>query len=515
MEVAIRLCNLLFTYHGFEVLDPFDPDTHETLVRMVWEHTTFLRIHLEDSPPPGNHYLADLTGMSLAGMLHPALRESAGWRAFAQGALADTLAVQVLPDGIHYEGSMAYHALVMECLLVGYAVARQTGTQVPPPIPAILQSMTRALHAASRPDGSRIIWGDDDGGRLLPLDGAGIIPHHAGGLLSLAAVLFDQGAWACTQRETWIPALWLCGPEVFDTLTHSHPSSSDTGFHHFENSGLILYGRPDSHLAVSVGSTGLREPLNHSHADTGSVEYWSHGVPWLMDPGTGTYSSNWPLRALFRTPFSHNTAFLPGRQTPSAPLFGSVPRPRSALHYKVADASGFALDFSYRQNEPGFTHRRAVLFLVEPECLIFLDQLTVDTSSPCHLAFHFGPGLNLTPVPFASGSPAWVLQDPRSPGALGIVPSCLLAGFRSATGSALTAPCYGTVTAAPLLVLSTPGASSAGVATAFVWQKEPSPTFLERFIQAVDLPSMPEVWISQGARAARQRLMTNVTGLHR
>jgi uncharacterized heparinase superfamily protein len=221
-------------------------------------HAGFLRRHLE-ADVGGNHLVKNLKALAgLAVFLgdEPLLRRSLR-------LLTGQLAVQVLPDGGHYERAPAYHCQVLADLIDVTDLLSAAGHVPPPALTLAIARMRRWLGAVLSPDGGVPLLNDG-----FPVPGALIAalrpaPPPAGPLVTLAAT------------------------------------------------GLIRATAGDWHLLADAGPACPDDLPAHAHADTLGCVAHVGGQPLLVDTGTSTYAAG-PVRDYERSTAAHNTVEIDG-----------------------------------------------------------------------------------------------------------------------------------------------------------------------------------------------------------
>jgi uncharacterized heparinase superfamily protein len=233
-------------------------DLEPVFVRELAVHMGFLRWHLE-SDVGGNHLIKNLK--ALAG-LAVFLADGQLLRQTIR-RLIRQLAVQVLPDGGHYERAPAYHCQVLADLIDIAELLRASGAAPPPEIDGSIRRMRRWLGAVISPGGAVPLLND---GYPVPAGLLGALepePPAAGPLLSL--------------------------PET----------------------GLVRAAVGGWHLLSDVGAVCPDRLPAHAHADTFGCEVYVDGMALLVDTGTSTYAQG-PVRRYERSTAAHNTVEVDG-----------------------------------------------------------------------------------------------------------------------------------------------------------------------------------------------------------
>jgi uncharacterized heparinase superfamily protein len=221
-------------------------------------HAGFLRRHLE-SDRGGNHLVKDLKALIGLGVFlgdEPLRRRSLR-------LLTDQLAVQILPDGGHYERAPAYHCQVLADLIDIADLLSAAGCGSAPALTRAIARMRRWLGAVLTPDG--------------------------------AVPLLNDG---CPVPGPLLTALRpLPGPAV-PLLT-------------LADTGLIRATAGGWHLLADVGAPCPDELPAHAHADTLGCVVHVDGAALLVDTGTSTYAAG-PARDYERSTAAHNTLEIDG-----------------------------------------------------------------------------------------------------------------------------------------------------------------------------------------------------------
>jgi uncharacterized heparinase superfamily protein len=262
-------------------------DLEAGFLREMSAHAGFLRLHLE-SDVGGNHLIKDLKALIGLGvfldderLLRRALRRLHG-----------QLAIQVLPDGGHYERSPAYHCQVLGDLIDVAELVTAAGRAPGPGLTSAIARMRRWLGAVLAPDGA--------------------VPMLNDGYPVPAALL---------------------------TALRPDPAPS-TSLVTFPDSGLIRATAGDWHLIADVGAPCPDELPAHAHADTLGCLLYAGGAPLLVDTGTSTYAAG-ATRRRERSTAAHNTAEVDGAD--STEVWGAFRAGRRARVRHIAarlDADG-------------------------------------------------------------------------------------------------------------------------------------------------------------------------------
>lgn len=315
-------------------------DLEPAFLRELAAHAGFLRRHLE-SDVGGNHLIKDLKALAGLGIF---LRDE---RLFnrALHRLTDQLAVQVLPDGGHYERAPAYHCQVLSDLIDVADLISVTGRTPAPQLVLAIAQMRRWLGTALTADGAVPLLNDG-----YPVPGA-----------TVAALRPDPppGAPLVTLPDT----------------------------------GLIRATTGDWHLIADVGTPCPDELPAHAHADTLGFLLHVERTPLLVDTATSTYAAG-PVRSYERSTAAHNTAEIDG--TDSTEVWGAFRAGRRArVHDQVASGGAKrvvaqAAHDGYRRLPGRPVHRRR--WTLTSAGLQVDDEVTGARRHQVVIRWHLAPG---------------------------------------------------------------------------------------------------------------------------
>ena len=258
-------------------------EIEDCFIASLSTHAGFLRRHLE-TDVGGNHLIKNLK--ALAGLAVFFADEGLLDRALVR--LTGQLAVQILPDGGHYERAPAYHVQVLADLIDVAGLIRAAGREPGPQLTLAIRRMRRWLSCVLTPDGQVPLLNDGypvDAGLIGALQ-AGTVPRH--------------------------PLMVL------------------------RDTGLVRASAGGWHLLADVGAPCPDELPAHAHADTLSCLVYVDGVPLLVDTGTSTYAPG-PVRDYERSTAAHNTVEVDG--TDSTEVWGAF---RAARRARVSEVSARA-----------------------------------------------------------------------------------------------------------------------------------------------------------------------------
>ncbi len=361
-------------------------DLEHDFRREIAAHAGFLRRHLE-SDVGGNHLIKDLKALAGLGVF---LRDER-LLSWALHRLTGQLAVQVLPDGGHYERAPAYHCQVLADLIDVADLVSATGQTPGPELTRAITQMRHWLGAVLTPDGAVPLLNDG-----YPVPGA------------------------------LVAALRPGPPPAAPLVT-------------LPDTGLIRAAADGWHLIADVGAPCPDELPAHAHADTLGCLLHVDGTPLLVDTGTSTYTAG-QVRSYERSTAAHNTAEVDG--TDSTEVWGSFRAGRRArVHGPVA--SGGAGQLTVEAAHDGYrwlpgrpVHRRR--WSLTSAGLQVDDEVTGGRRHGVAVRWHLAPGsavqLQADGAVVTTAAGAFPVSVSGSgPVRLAVEPGMVATGFQAAT----------------------------------------------------------------------------------
>ena len=441
MEAAIRAVNLIAAFQLFLASPQVNDEVIGLFLKQFLAHGRFIRANLEFSyRTPSNHYLANLIGLFAIGVTMPCLAESHSWVRFSEARLRRELVRQVLPDGVSYEASVAYHRLVTEIFALFFALSPAAGIELSGEAWERFEAMFAFVRAYLKPDGTAPMIGDNDDGRLLRFKQREPGDHTY--LLSIGAVLTENEGFKTSSRLDE-EALWWFGPqglELFDSLPATETPHASQAFDHAQ---VYIQRAGDLYMAIDCGDHGVRGRGSHAHSDALSFELYAYGTTFLRDPGTFVYTASSRWRNLFRSTAYHNTVRVDGKEISrfdDNALFAFLENVSPRLNQWQSNARSDSLDAEHdayvRRAQP-VTHRRIVTFDKEQGYWTIKDEFTGEGAHQFEFFFNFDAGLQ---VEISDDQRATVV-GPRA--ALAIIPFSQLA-FEIKRTDRWVSPAYAT-----------------------------------------------------------------------
>jgi hypothetical protein len=396
LEAAFRLISWCWTVALIIRSPALSEASFAVWLGSIRRHALHVERYLSHYYSPNTHLTGEALGLFYAGVLFPQVPYASRWRETGARILIEQIEKQVLADGVYFEQSTYYQRYTVEIYLHFLILAGRNGVAVPKLVTERIQAMLDFLLRVRRPDGTMPEIGDADGGGLLPI--APGSPENARGLFSLAAARFGRSdyAWAGDATPDVFFLLGTDGLAALDRVPAAPPDGPASKA--FPDGGYaVMRNGWDEHahqLILDAGPLGGLPTAGHGHADLLSLECSVYGTPFLVDPGTFSYTRDTEWRNHFRSTRAHGTVTVDGidQAAPVGP-FSWLSRPSARLrHWHSADALDFAdaEHDAYRHLPDPVRHRRRVLFF-EGTFWLVVDDLHGKAQHRIDLRFQFAP----------------------------------------------------------------------------------------------------------------------------
>jgi len=356
---------------------------------------------------PNTHLTGEALGLLYLGTHLPELQAAPRWRDRGWEVLRRQLARHVRADGTYYEQATYYHRYTLDIYLHALLLGQTHSLPGVDDVRDAVLRLAAPLAWIARGDGTIPLFGDEDGGRLLFLDGRPGDDVRS----PLACVAALTGDAALTQRAgpPSDEIAWLLGRDGVDRLRRVTPRHPIDVARAFPDGGLFVmrdgWDSAAASLTIDCGPLGA-DNGGHAHADTLAFDLSIGGAPVFVDAGTVSYTTSAEERDLMRSSLVHNTVTLDGRSSsrPAGPFrwetmtvgvldawvstpavtffeghhdgYRDLPSPARHRRQVMAARSAWWLIRDVVEGEPGAEHEAVATF----QCASGLDvRLTGDT----------------------------------------------------------------------------------------------------------------------------------------
>jgi uncharacterized heparinase superfamily protein len=398
MEASMRAIVLVTALEMLLVLDRRRAADAALILRLISSHGEFVWRTVEYTDVRGNHYAANIVALLLCGLaLENVYPGAARWLAYALERVSTEIELQLLPDGVDFEKSLAYHRLVTELFLIALVAMRRRGAPVAVAVEDRLRAACRYSAACLRPDGMVPNIGDNDGGRALWFDPADSRDHRP--LIGTAAAAFSDGTLKAAGGRMPATLPWLLGRAGIEQWERL-PAESSRGTKYFAAGGVITSRWEDNYLWFDAGEVGQAGLGGHGHNDLLSFELVLNGAAVVVDPGCPVYSGDLALRNLFRSTAYHNGLRVDGCEI--ATMSGAWRIGADAVPVDiVVDTCGTTTDIQaghtgYRRLPDPVSHTRFVTFDGLNGALRCRDRLQCRSRHTVERYLHLDPEVMVT-----------------------------------------------------------------------------------------------------------------------
>ncbi|MFL5620527.1 MAG: alginate lyase family protein [Gemmatimonadaceae bacterium] len=462
LEVSYRAIAWLWALQLFSDA----PELTDELLLMALEslrrHATHVERYLSTYYSPNTHLTGEALGLLYLGTALPLFAASERWRTTGWSILREQLFRQVRPDGTYFEQALYYHRYTADIFHHALLLADANGWPRENVLRERVGRLDEFLVHAVHPDGTVPLVGDDDGGRLLRLDG--LPTRDARPTLATGAALFERGDMRCLGGDAAEESLWLLGETGARALAATTPMAPAGLSRGFRDGGFYVMRdgwRSTSTWALVDGGPHGALNCGHAHADALALEVAAGGRPVLTDSGTFSYTG--AERDAFRATAAHNTATVDGESSSvTAGLFHWRHIARTTVHeWSTSPTADFwrGSHDGYRRFADPATHERSILFL-RGRYFVVLDTIAAEGAHDWALHWHVAPDLEVREI---ATNAVTITNPARAHGSLlGLV--CLGDGVLR-RGTAWRSEVYGARGEAPLMTYASSGRGRQHVVT--------------------------------------------------
>jgi hypothetical protein len=306
MEVAIRAINWIIAVNLMKDKFVNDEVFYRLLLDSLVKHANYIYSFPEfkHNGLGNNHLIADYCGLLFLSTTLKNHPQSKVWLETSVAGLCKCMDTQVNDDGTSFEGSIPYHRLVLEMFAYTAILCRTMEIDLPERYYTKLFKMFEFTAAYVDHNGNAPQIGDNDSGRIIIFHESD--EHDHSYLVSIGKHLFNQTLYTqCLKRNCKI-SNWL--PKVSKIIVDKNSlvanSWSQEGY--FPKGGYYFLKNKNMLISVIVMDKTTRERKGHIHLDIGSITLSYKGNPFIIDPGTFSYTRNQTDRLKYISDTSHN-----------------------------------------------------------------------------------------------------------------------------------------------------------------------------------------------------------------
>ncbi len=290
LEAAIRMT----CWPGYIKIFSQSPSVSDDVITVFFKSVCEHGRHLSKSVSERNFLIQEMSSLAAIGFLYPFFKESSAWLCYANKRLEEQVDVQVYPDGMHYEMTMAYHNDCLHRYYDIYNMYVSSGKEPPRYVIRALELMYGTYVKTSRPDFFCPTMNDGDGVR-------------ADVELLAAAKIFPE-------REDF---------RYFATH-RAEGKAPDFGSYFMEYSGIVAMRSDWSEKAVWAYMDASPLGYGHHHDDRHNIQMYAYGHELLPEAGTFDYDTS-EMRRYVTSSRGHNCSRMDGLDQNMRKYYKRVP----------------------------------------------------------------------------------------------------------------------------------------------------------------------------------------------
>jgi len=308
MEASIRLANWCIYLPFLDILKFGELSFRNKLIESFLEHLIYIRENLENALPHGNnHYLANLVALLLGRLLFPSLEWALENAEFAAKEFEREIENQFRKSGINFEGSLPYHRLSSEICLMGVALIKKAGKQVPPRIVKRLRKAANFTRHYTGISEECPIIGDNDNGIFVKFFMGQEFNRHRYLRYLFDCILDNQNK--PTSVEELLCAVHFAGTRQRIDSERSKRNKRMGSDVQVKNSDGLIIAR---HKSEALFLNTLHCAEGHTHNDKLAIYPVIGGKLLFLDRGSISYTGFIEKRHQDRNTASHNGPVLNG-----------------------------------------------------------------------------------------------------------------------------------------------------------------------------------------------------------
>lgn len=391
MEVAIRVNSWVFTYcflkKAFDKYGEMDMEFLEQLSHGILAMTDYITKHYSRFSSANNHLIVEAYAIGVAGIFF----DYKEWITLSIKILTEEIGRQNEKDGVNREMSLHYQSFVMEAYGTLILFMRQNRVEVPSSWQQYLEPMSEFLADCCGNYGETIVFGDNDEGKILDLDGRDF--NHYQYVLQLMSCVWKEKY--TDMEEVHENLYWLVGKQGIHRAKEKSKYVKAKA-KCYQQGGYTLLRSNDERILIGMdhADLGFGSIAAHGHADALSFQLYLDGEPIFTDAGTFNYHITPADRDLYRSSTFHNTVTV-NKMNQSEMLgpflWGKRAETKLIEYSATSECACVTAQTSYQ----GITHVRKLTFNYQDK-LVVEDTITGDyEQAKVEQHFLLGPELKV------------------------------------------------------------------------------------------------------------------------
>ncbi len=345
--------------------------------------TCYISNHYSRYSSANNHVIVEAAAMGLAGIVMGCEE----WLETAWDILRIEIPRQNYQDGVNQEVSLHYQSFFMEAVGLLILTMQKNAIGIPQSWRNMLIKMSRYLSDCQGNFGETIVFGDDDEGKILDLEGIQTVDMVGGkesdGSLSECSLNHRNHYQYVLQLMSLILPERYVETIADQTLLCIVPSQQIQGifrkpYYHnrksicYPEGGVSILRSGDGRALIGIdhGPLGFGSIAAHGHADALSFQMYLDGEEVFADPGTYIYHIDLENRNAFRRTENHNTVTVNGKDQSEmlgAFLWGKRAQVKLLGHNLETGNQDSSIDSNADVGQSGCNREKKGLFFIEAE----------------------------------------------------------------------------------------------------------------------------------------------------
>lgn len=308
MELGIRVISWIYTYvfltYALEKYQAGGNKLSGELCHGILVMAEYICKHRARFSSANNHLIVEMLAVGMSGILF----EKEEWIQTSVQILTEELPKQNCEDGVNREMSLHYQSFVMEAYGILWLALKHNHREVPGSWKIYLTAMSRFVADCCGDYGEVIVFGDNDEGKILDLQGR--MDDHYRYVLQLMGMLLDT---RFTKADLIENIYWITTEA--QQKAYNEKSLYIPGLvSHYQKGGYTILRSRDRKVLIGMdhAELGFGSIAAHGHADALSVQVYFEGRPILVDSGTYNYHVPKKIRNEIRSTKAHNTVYIEG-----------------------------------------------------------------------------------------------------------------------------------------------------------------------------------------------------------
>jgi hypothetical protein len=397
LEVSYRAISWLWALQLFADAPQLTDGVLLRVLESLRRHGAHVARYLSTYYSPNTHLTGEALGLLYIGTALPLFESASRWRTLGWDILREQLFRQVRADGTYFEQALYYHRYTADIYQHALVLSDANGWPREAAVWERAEKLVEFLVHAVHPDGTVPLVGDDDGGRLMRLDG--LPTRDARPTLATGAALFGRSDMRRVAADAVEECIWLLGAKGAATLATHLPAAPAGESRAFRDGGFYVmrdgWGPGATWALIDGGPHGSLN-CGHAHADALSIELAAGGRTILTDGGTFSYTG--VPRDEFRSTEWHNTVTVDGE---SSSVTGGLFHWRHVARTTTSAWTSTPEHDYWRGSQDGYArlsdptvHERSVM-LLHGRYLVVHDVVAAAKSHRWTAHWHLAPDLGL------------------------------------------------------------------------------------------------------------------------